>query len=219
MKKLTLLLVALLIVGLFAGCKTEMPEGSQTLPVEGSIPQAQPNKELELWREKNFGVPGYEVYLPLDSGWQQADETKYDLEMTKDEVTLRVIVFTSMDFEEMPDAEELFTRCETMYFKDLGEVSVVEGKAEYQMEQTRFASTLVSTTDGSTVTQHYCFEVEFDDELNSTVWVCFAAEESVMAEKKVELKAIADGVGADGEADPQEEPEDGTEQPVSDETE
>ena len=199
MKKLTLLLVALLIVGLFAGCKTEAPEGSQTLPIEGTIPQAQPNKELELWREMYFGVPGYEVYLPLDSDWQQADETKYDLEMTKD--------------------EELFARCETMYFKDLGEVTVVEEKAEYQVEQTRFASTLVSTTDGSTVTQHYCFEVEFDDELNSTVWVCFAAEESMMAEKKVELKAIADGVGADGEADPQEESEDETEQPVSDETE
>lgn len=219
MKKLTLLLVALLIVGLFAGCKTETPEGSETIPVEGTIPQAQPNEELEQWREKYFGVPGYEVYFPLDDGWIQADETQYDLEMNKDGVTLRVIVFTSEDFEEMPDAEELFARCETMYFKDLGEVTVVEEKAEYQVEQTRFASTLVSTTDGSTVTQHYCFEVEFDDELNSTVWVCFAAEESVMAEKKVELKAIADGVGADGEADSQEESEDETEQPVSDETE
>lgn len=205
MRKLTLLLVALLIVGLFAGCKTEAPEGSQTLPIEGTIPQTQPNKELELWREKNFGVPGYEVYLPLDTGWQQADETNYDLEMTKDGVTLRVIVFTSMDFEEMPEAEELFTRCETMYFKDLGEVSVVEEKAEYQVEQAQFASTLVSTTDGSTVTQHYCFEVEFDDELNSTVWFCFAAEESVMAEKKAELKAIADGIGSFGEMEYQEE--------------
>ena len=211
MKKLTLLLVALLIVGLFAGCKTEAPEGSEALPTEGPNQEVYHNEELELWREKYFGVPGYEVYLPLDSDWQQADETKYDLEMTKDDVTLRVIAFTSMDFEEMPEVEELFARCETMYFKDLGEVTVVEEKAEYQVEQTRFASTLVSTTDGSTVTQHYCFQVEFDDALNSTVWVCFAAEESVMAEKKAELKAIADGVGADGEADPLEESEDETE--------
>ena len=219
MKKLTLLLVALLIVGLFAGCKTETPEGSEAFPAEVLNQLEHQKEKLENWRKMYFGVPGYEVYLPLDNGWIQADETKYDLEMNKDGVTLHVIVFTSIDFEEMPDAEELFTRCETMYFKDLGEVSVVEEKAEYQVEQTRFASTLVSTTDDSTVTQHYCFEVEFDDAINSTVWICFAAEESVMAEKKVELKAIADGVGADGEADPLEEPEDATEQPVWDETE
>ena len=116
----------------------------------------------------------------------------------------------------MPEAEELFTRCETMYFRDLGEVSVVEETASYQVEQIQIASTLVSTTDGSTVTQHYCFEVEFDDELNSTVWVCFAAEDSVMAEKKAELKAIADGIGSFGEMEQQEETE---EHPVWDETE
>lgn len=199
MKKLSLLLAVLLIVGLVAGCGGNKEDNDGFAPDETQSATSPIHEALEAWREKYVGVPGYDVSIPLDSAWEMTDESVYDLEMVKEDVTLSVIVFTKLDFEEMPEAEELYERCNKILFNQIEEVTTVEDKASYQVEEMKISSQLFASVDGDTTTQYYCFLVEFGDEAGSVAWLGFTAEESVMTQKKAELKAIVDEMDSDGD--------------------
>lgn len=175
MKKIALLLAALLVLGMLAGCNAE----------EEKTP--------------DHMVPGYDIGLYTGEGWTVAEESDYDLQLSKSGVTMYVMGFTVMDFVDMPAAEDLYLECNEDLFEDKTDLSVKEKESSYEKNGKKLISTLFSAKSGEETRQYYCFMVSFTDEAESKAWVCFSATEKVMKQKKAELKTIAETMDANGE--------------------
>ena len=92
MKKLSLLLVALLMLSMLAGCKNETGSSEQL-------------------------IPGYHIALPVGDGWsviekeddlEAAATHSFDLVMEKKGIKLVAIGFAPQDFVDLPLAEDLY---------------------------------------------------------------------------------------------------------------
>jgi len=175
MKKIVLLLAVLLVLGMLAGCNAG-----------------------EEKKTPDHVVPGYSISLYTGKGWTAAKESQYDLELSKDGVTMFVMGFTTRDFVDMPSAEELFLDCNDDLLEELADVSVKEEETSYEKDGRKIISTLFSGKSGGKTRQYYCFAVDFDDEAESVAWVCFSATERVMKRQKAALKTIVDEMDANG---------------------
>lgn len=174
MKKIALLLAALLVLGMLAACNAE----------EG---------------EKNpaYAISGYDINI-YDEGWEVAEESDYDMEMVKDGVTMSMIGFTSMDFLDVPPAEELYQDANEDLLETKSVVVTDEAETTYEKNGHQIISTMFSAKDGETNMKYYCFMVSFDDEAGSMAWICFSATPEVMEKQKGELKALVEAMDANG---------------------
>lgn len=175
MKKIALLLAALLVLGMLAGCNAE----------EEKTP--------------DHVVPGYSINFYTGDGWTEAEESAYDMQMSKDGVTMYAMGFTLMDFVDMPPAADLYLDCNDELFEEKTDVSVKEKETSYEKNGHQIISTLFSAKSGDETRQYYCFMVSFNDDAGSTAWVCFEATEKVMKQKKSELKKLVEEMDANGE--------------------
>lgn len=173
MKKIALLLAALLVLGMLAGCNSE----------EEKTPAAV--------------VSGYDINI-YDEGWKAVEDTTYDMQLVKDGVTMSVIGFTVMDFVDVPPASDIYTDANEDMLEDKSEVVTTEPETAYEKNGHKITSTLFSAKDGETNMQYYCFMVEFDDEAGSMAWICFGATTEVMQQRKSELKKLVESMDANG---------------------
>ena len=181
MKKIALLMAVLLVLGLFAGCNAE--------------------KE----KTPDHVVPGYSINLYTGEGWAKAEETSYDLQLSKDGVTLYVRGYTLMDFVDMPPMEDLFLDDIQSLQEGLTDISVKEKQTSYEVDGRTIVSTLFSAKEGEETKQFYCFGIDFTDEAGSVAFLCFSAGEKTMKKQKTNLKKIADQMDANGEYISEEE--------------
>ena len=192
MKKIALLLAALLVLGMLAACNAE----------EEKVPAQV--------------ISGYNINI-YSEGWKVVEETNYDMELVKDGVTMSMIGFTSMDFVDVPPAEDLYVDANEDMLEDKSVVVTVEPETRYEKNGHRYISTLFAAKDGETNMQYYCFMVEFDDEAGSMAWICFSATTEVMQKQKAELKKIVEAMDANGEYKSPEELEAELEEAMGDE--
>ncbi len=173
MKKIAIVLAALLLLGVLSGCKAEE-------------------------KTPDYAIPGYDIHLYTGKGWIAAEETVYDLQLSKDGVILYAVGYTPRDFGEMPPMEELYDYCSSALLDDKSDVSTKEKRASYEVDGNKIVSTLFAAKDGDKEMEYYCFGFDFDDEAGSAAWLCFAADAKTMKSKKAELKKIADQTKATG---------------------
>lgn len=188
MKKLSILLALVLLVGMLAACNPEeAPKGTTVF------------------------IPGYLIDLPVGDGWTAAEEPSYDLELSKDGIKLYAMGFSVADFVDPPMLEDLNYECEDTLFSTLTDVSVKEETSEYSAKGKRILVTMYAGKDGDTSKQFYCFAVDFGEETGTSAWICFAAKADAMKKNKDTFKSIvenavctaklSDMVGLDGEDD------------------
>lgn len=182
MKKIALLLAALLVLGLLAGC----------------------NKE-EKQSTPDYVVPGYDVNLYMGEGWETVPDSTYDLELSKDGVTMKMITFVSTDFVEKPSVEEIYDICTDDLLETLTDVKVVEEQTIYQAGSNTVVSAMYSGKSEEGTARYYCFAVQFTDEAESMSWVCYSASADTMKKEKATLKAAVEAMTANGELVTQEE--------------
>lgn len=174
MKKIALALAALLLLGLLAGCKAEE-------------------------RTPSFFIPGYGIGLYTGEGWTAVEETDYDLQLSKDGVTLYAVGYTRMDFiEEMPPMKELYAFCNNALLAETTDPATKEKEKTYEVDGRSIVSTLFEAKVGDKQMEYYCFGISFNDEADGAAWLCFAAEAKTMRSKKAELKKIADLTQSNG---------------------
>ena len=142
MKKIALLLAALLVLGMLAACNAE----------EEKVPAQV--------------ISGYDINI-YSEGWKVVEETNYDMELVKDGVTMSMIGFTSMDFLDVPPAEDLYVDANEDMLEDKSVVVTAEAETTYEKNGHQIISTLFSAKDGETNMQYYCFMISFDDEAGS----------------------------------------------------
>ena len=174
MKKIALLLAALLVLGMLAGCNAE----------EEKVPAQV--------------ISGYDINI-YSEGWKVVEETNYDMELVKDGVTMSMIGFTVMDFVDVPPAEDLYTDANEDMLADKTLVVATEEETTYEKNGKKYISTLFSAKDGEVDMQYYCFMISFDDEAGSMAWVCFSATKEVMKKQKDDLKKLVEAMDANGE--------------------
>lgn len=179
MKKIAFLLAALMLFGLLAGCNAE--------------------------KTPDHTIPGYDINLYTGKGWTVAEESKYDLQLSKDGVTLYAMGFAPLDFLDMPTMEELYLDCNDRFFGDKTDRAVKEKETTYEVEGNKFVSTLFTAKDGDKEMEYLCFGILCDDEAGSVVWLCFGANAKTMKSQKSSLKKIADRTDANGEYITQED--------------
>ena len=179
MKKIALLLAALMVFGLLAGCNAE--------------------------KKADHTIPGYDINLYTGDGWTVAEESKYDLQLSKDGVTLYAMGFAPVDFLDMPTMEELYQDCNDRFFGDKTDLAVKEAETTYEEEGNKFVSTLFTAKDGDKEMEYLCFGILCDDEAGSVVWLCFGANAKTMKSQKKAMKKIADQTDANGKYFTQED--------------
>ena len=179
MKKITLLLAALMLFSLLAGCNTE--------------------------KTPDHTIPGYDINLYTGEGWTVAEESKYDLQLSKDGVTLYAMGFAPIDFLDMPTMEELYLDCNDRFFSEKTDKTVKEAEKSYEVDGNKFVTTLFTAKDGDKEMEYLCFGILCDDEAGSVVWLCFGANAKTMKSQKKALKKIADKTDANGEYFTQED--------------
>lgn len=182
MKKIALLLAALLMLGLLAGC----------------------NKEEEQ-KTPDHVVPGYDVNLYMGEGWETVPDSTYDMELSKDGVNMRMISFVSSDFLDKPTIEELYDICTDDLLETLTDVKVVEEQTTYQSGSNTVVSAMYSGKSEEGTFRYYCFSVQFTDEAESMVWVCYEASADTMKKEKAALKEAVEAMTANGELVTEEE--------------
>ena len=181
MKKIALLLAALLVLGMLAGCNTaEEDQGPAHV------------------------INGYDINI-YDDGWKEVEQIDYDMQLVKDGVTMSMIGFTSMDFVDIPPAEDLYVDANEDMLEDKSAVVAAEAETSYEKNGKQYISTLFSAKDGETNMQYYCFMVTFNDEAGSMAWICFSATTEVMKQQKDNLKKLVESMDANGKYYTQEE--------------
>ena len=175
MKKIALLLAALLVLGMLAGC----------------------NAEEE--KKPDHVVTGYDINLYTGEGWSVVEDSGYDMQLTKDGITMSIIGFTAMDFVDMPTAEDLYLDCNNELFEEKTGKSVKEKESSYEKNGNKIISTLFSAKNGDKTELYYCFMVSFADEAESKAWVCFSGAEKTIHKKKADLKKLVETMTANGE--------------------
>lgn len=175
MKKMCLLLAALLVLGLLAGCNNEdkTPDNSK---------------------------PGYDMGFELDEGWEAAPDSDYDMEVSKDGVKMVSREFASSDFLDMPTLEELFHDCNGDVLENLTDVAVVEEMTSYQVEGKQVVTMLYSGKDVDVSKQYCFFGVAFDNRAESMIWVCYSGSADAIKAQRADLKAVVDSATPDSDA-------------------
>lgn len=173
MKKIALVLAAVLLLGLLAGCKAEEKTPDHT-------------------------IPGYGIGLYTGEGWTATEETDYDLQLTKDGVTLYAVGYAPTDFAEMPPMEELYAFCNNALLAETSDPATKEKEKTYEVDGKKLVSTLFEAKVGDKEMEYYCFGISFNDEADRAAWLCFVAEANTMRSKKAEFKKIADQTQSNG---------------------
>ncbi len=178
MKKLSILLALVLLLSMLTACNPE-----ETIPDQK--------------------IPGYNIGLSAGTGWTIVDNlnveeevsmSKYDLEMTKDGMSIYAIGFSPADFIDLPLAEDLYIDCTDSLLESLTDVSTLEAQSGYTSGDKNILESLYAGKEDGVDKQFYCFMVDFGEETGNMVWVCFAAKESAMKKNKSTFKSIVEGM-------------------------
>ena len=182
MKKLSILLVLVLILGMLAGCKKE----------EDGTP--------------DLLIPGYNIGLFVGKGWTQIEQKEevdleegevpvislYDLEMEKNGMKLLAMGFAPTDFVDLPIAEDLFMDCTDTLLSNYTETSEVSATTSYEKDGKVILSAMYGGKDGNDEKRIYCFMVDFAEDTYYQAWVAFIAKESDMNKNKDAFKTIVE---------------------------
>lgn len=182
MRKIALLLAALMVLGLFAGCKKE-----------------------EEAPQPDYTIPGSNVNIQIGDGWEAVEETPHNVELTKDGVTMVVESFVCTDFVDIPPLEELFDDCNYVLFRTLSEEKEVEESQIYTVGTKTIICAMYTAKSEEGVAHYYCFGVDFHDRASSMAWVCFYGSEKSIKDQRAELKATVESMVSDGNYQTQEE--------------
>ena len=181
MRKIALLLAALTVLGLLAGCKKE----------ETDTPA--------------YTIPDSNVNIQLDGGWEAVEDSNHGAEMIKDGVTMTIDTYVSTDFVDMQPLEELFDDCNYIFFRNLSEKQEVEAPQTYTVEDKTIISAMYTAKSEDGVAHYYCFGVGFDDRAQTKVWVCFSGAEKAIKNNRADLKTTVESIVSDGTFQSQEE--------------
>jgi len=180
MKKLSILLVLVLLLGALAGCKNNGTPDTQ--------------------------IPGYQISLVLGDSWTEVEKpddtnleegempiiSRYDLEMENKGMKLLVLGFSPYDFVDLPLADELFTDCTETLLATLTETSEIAAANSYKSGDKQIISAMYSGKESGEAKQVYCFMVDFGEDTYCQVWLAFIAKEADMNKNKDAFKAIAE---------------------------
>lgn len=156
----------------------------------------------------NYMVPGYSIGVNTGNGWTkvaQPSHHSYDLELTKDGMTMVVSSYTSADFIDFPSADTLYQECNDRLFEDKTGVKVVEKESTYTVGDKTVIATLFSAKEGDKTVQYYCCMVSFPEEYETVSWVMFRASAEDMKKNKADFKAIVDSMTCNAKPDSREE--------------
>lgn len=181
MRKITLLLASVMLLSLFSGCKKE----------EAAKP--------------NYTIPNSNVNIQLDDGWVEVEDTPYNVELTKDGVTMMVESYISTDFVDMPPLEELFDDCNYILFRTLSDQTEIEAPQTYTVEEKTIIHAMYTAQTEKGLTYFRCFAVEFHDLANTITWVCYSGNEKSIKDQKAEMKATVESMVSSGFFQSQEE--------------
>lgn len=170
MKKLSLLLAIVLLLGTLAACNPETTD------------------------EPNQLIPGYQIGLNIGNGWTAIEESEYDLALEKNGMQLYAYGFSPADFVDMPTAEDLFIDCTATIVEGLTEVRTVTEESSYTAGSKQVMTVTYAGKEGDTEKQFYCSVVDFADESGCLAFVAFAAKEGDMKKNKDSFKAMVDGM-------------------------
>lgn len=176
MKKLSLLLAIVLCFGILVGCDSN-----------------------ETARGGDVEIPGYPVSMDAE-GWKTAEETDYDLEMTRDGVTMILRSFSPVDFVDPPTAEDLFDDCNSQLTGDYTDVQQ-KGKTSTSKDGKRVTMTaLFSFKDGETTKYLRAYLVDFDGETGAMTWAGFVGSKSKIEDDKDDFDDIVNSLACDMKA-------------------
>lgn len=171
MKKFSLLLAVLMLIGMLAACNTE----GDNAPAE-------------------FEVPGYLVNVPCGKGWTSVEDTLYDLELTKGDLKMYVRAFSRADFVDMLTAEELYTDELDGLLSTLTDTAEKEALSTYTAGDKTVITSMHTGKEGETDKEFYCFCVDFGGSTGTVAWVAFAAKSGDMSKNKASFKSMVDGM-------------------------
>lgn len=182
MKKLSVLLVVLLMLSMLAGCKNE-----------GGTPNVQ--------------IPGYQIKLALGSDWTEVEKpddtnleegqspiiSRFDLEMEKKGMKLLALGFAPQDFVDLPIADDLFIDCNDTLQTVITDLSEVTAPSSYEKNGKQIISAMFSGNENGETKRIYCFQVDFGADTYCQAWIAFIAKEADMNKNKDAFKAIVEG--------------------------
>lgn len=164
MRKISMILAVLLMLGMLAGCNAKTP---------------------------NYRIENYELDLVIPSGWTQTEESWYDLELHKGDATILVRAYIPLDFmDEMLDLEELFTLDTDHLLMQKEDVQVKEEKKTFESDGKDISTTLYTAKDGDETLQYLCCQVEFNNDGQTVAWVAFIADEKTMDKNRKTYETI-----------------------------
>lgn len=170
MKKLSIALVLVLLVSLLAACN---PQGAQNTAVT---------------------IPGYFVELDPGKGWTAAEESNFDLELSKDDMKLYAMGFSVEDFVDPPLVEDLVYDGEFSLSKFVTDLAVVEDTADISSGNKTILVTLYEGSENGTDKQYYCFSVQFAEETGAYAWLCFSAKADALKKNRDNFKSIVEAM-------------------------
>lgn len=182
MKKIALLLAALTVLGLLAGCKKEEPAS-----------------------QPNYTIPNSNVNIQIDDGWVEVEDTPHNVELTKNGVTMMVDSYISTDFADMPPLEELFDDCNYILFRTLSDEKEIEAPQTYEAGTKTIIHAMYTAQTEDGLTHFYCLAVDFHDIANTITWVCFSGNEKDIKGQRAEMRATVESMVTSGVFQSQEE--------------
>ena len=182
MRKIALLLAALMVLSLFVACRKE-----------------------EDTSRPNFEIPNSNVNIQLDDGWKALEDTLHNVEMSKDGVTMTIDSYICTDFVDIPAIEELFADRNYILFRELSGQKEIEAPETYTSGTKTIICAMYSAQGEEGVVYYYCFGVDFHDQASSMAWVCLSGAEKNLKNQRAELKATVESMVTDGKFQSQEE--------------
>lgn len=175
MKKLTLILAALLMLGMLAGCNGKTP---------------------------NFHIDNYSVHLVIPDGWTQVEQPGYDLRLQNgDDYILFRIYNMLLDFDEslgepIPTMDELYTQDNAgLRITEPGTPKrenwrTVEETKTFKSGDTEISTTLFAAEENGKTMQYLCCQVNFHNDAEIVGWVAFVGDEESMQKNRKTYETI-----------------------------
>ena len=175
MKKLAIILAALMLLSVLAGCNNKTP---------------------------NFHIDNYSVHLVIPAGWNQVEQPGYDLRLDNgDDYILFRVYNMLLDFDEnlgepIPTMDELFMQdVAGLRITEPGTPKrenwrTVEEKKTFKSGNTEISTTLYAAEVDGKTQQFLCCQVNFHNDAEIVGWVAFVGDEASIKKNRKTYETI-----------------------------
>ena len=176
MRKLALILVAVLLLGTLAGCKEE--------------------------KAPNFHIDNYSVHLVIPEGWTQVEQPGYDLRLDNGDAHVAFRIYNMLlDFDEglgepIPTLDEIYDQnIAGLRITEPGQPKKenwreVEKAKTFKSGETEISTTLYAAEVSGKTRQYLCCKVDFHNDAEIVGFVVFMGDEAFMKQNRNTFETI-----------------------------